>query len=649
MKQIAKQFKIPISRWKSSRLYQASKRSNNSIVEFDPERDILLQNYSFDMEWQPWLTTLFQDFYRMGQLVVPDECKGSDLLLALEYFGILYSPGQLVFATYSVYQQVRCWSNYLSHRTALVDWVAERVQQTQASAKDPKDLAEKVLFFVTVRDPAEVVVAGGQRLQCLGCEGQTQDPSCDMVYHLFNTSNENRVAQSLRDDFCAYMERLFVDEIRATIGIKMVDVSAKGNISRCLRAILKIEFVLSHEDEEGEPSDPTWHEEHNDSSTQTPRTPKNGEDKSAQRDKVHPLGSKSTGSPIEVSHDIYEFPKSDKNRPLAVDRSPSTTPRRKPMLPTDPSRHWIINPVFEDRINGWNAPFEIIDPEQLESQTVASALTGPVFPSDDMFAMDAAIVQAEAVRNEWVQGSLLVRDISNQMRVLLDMEDIKEEQDAIESQERKNLVEPHVLRSNDSACQAWDWINTMCQGFPSVWDETSLSDSGPLVFPTSQLDQEQGAGAESPTVGLLNKQPSSSRLRKIRGGLTSPTALTAQRSRTRSLGFKLESPPEDSQLIVEAAQNCPTLMTERLKKLDTVERMKKYNGEVEPKKQEMPTVEEEVKECDASESSPKVDTLDDSFRVVSREGHRVCLGALFCRFRGPETEEKTNPHIRLQN
>jgi hypothetical protein len=40
--------------------------------------------------------------YYSGQLKIPNACQGSNLLLALEYFGILYAPGQVVFSSHQL-------------------------------------------------------------------------------------------------------------------------------------------------------------------------------------------------------------------------------------------------------------------------------------------------------------------------------------------------------------------------------------------------------------------------------------------------------------------------------------------------------------------------------------------------------------------
>ncbi|KAL7562134.1 hypothetical protein ACA910_016693 [Epithemia clementina (nom. ined.)] len=673
MKQTAQQFKIPISRWKASRLYQAAKRSNNGIVQFDPEKDIILQNYSFSMEWRPWLTVLFGEFFRTGQLRVPDECRGSDLLLALEYFGILYAPNQLVFASYSVYQRVRAWSDYLSHRTALGDWVAGRIQKKQASIADRKNLAHEVLFFATIQNSEEETAAGDLRIPGLGCEGgESESASYALVHRLFNTSNDNHVAQNLREDFCVYLQNLFVDEIKATFAIKMVEVSSTRTTNRSLRAILKIEFVAGPE-EDAERS--SWHEQNERSVQLTPRSRKKMEEgaSTATGDRKV-LWCKSESSPVDVTKDIYDGPKSTpKKDPLTILlpsspkqhllRAPDVDERddfyrangkqktytsrppemdlRTPMLGTNRAR--AVDPLLTSTsVSGWNAPFDIVDPERLDSQTVASALTGPFFPSDDSFTMDTAMIRAEAMRHEWVQGNLLTRDISKQMRELLDVPEVdetQEDEDLIEAAARRLIQPQHALHFNTTSCQPWDWINTVCQGAAATWDDNSVGYEVPspdILSPTHSREQdppkllatdEKSNKESTMTTSILKSRTQPS-------GLVSPTALSIQKSRTQSLSIKLEKPMESSPLLAEATQQCRMLVKERLKKIE------KYDWKVEPKRREMPTLQddEEVKVYENEDEIPlKTDVVFETTTLkVAKESSRVCLGALFCRRKVPE-------------
>ena len=678
MKQTAHKFKIPISRWKASKLYQASKRSSNGIVQIDPEKDIMLQNYSVKMEWHPWLTVLFEEFFRTGQLRVPDECKGSDLLLALEYFGILYAPGQLVFASFLVYQRVRCWSDYLSHRTALGDWVAGRIQETQAAVSEPGELNGEVLFFATMLNKDERATAGDLHIPGLGYDADNDAASFSLIYRLFNTSNDNHVAKSLQDDFCVYLQSLFVDEIRATFAVKMIEISSNRATNRSLRAILKIEFVSSP-DLDGDRSGHSWNEQEESTLQSTQRNIRKRDEGSPSQRKV--FTSKSESSPDEVTNDIYDCGKSEKKDPLMIlppnlpkhpsPRGPDmderddfykAATRKKPYsgrppemdLSTPlfgPTRPRSVNPAFATGASGWNAPFDIVDPERLESQTVTSALTGPHFPSDDSHTIDTAVVRAEALRHDWVQGNLLTRDISKQMRELLEVPETDEAdtQEGLVGSTSEKLIEPRqVLNFNYAACQTWDWISTVCQGSPSAWEDGSVGyevpSSSVLSKPTKDEDQKFPLEAIPDTPKPL--PPNFQRSRTQPHALVSPTALSVQKSRTQPLSMKLDRPMKDSPLILEGTHKNRMLVKERLKKIE------KYDWKVEPKRREpMPAMEEEEdveeKEEKVSPSRPEV-SFDTSLQIVStksdvfdstlkvgKESSRVCLGALFCRRKVP--------------
>ena len=70
--------------------------------------------------WTQALTDLLSEFYQTSLMQVGE--IGLPFLLALEYFGILYQPDQLVFSTLQAYKLVKEWSDYLAQRSFMADW-----------------------------------------------------------------------------------------------------------------------------------------------------------------------------------------------------------------------------------------------------------------------------------------------------------------------------------------------------------------------------------------------------------------------------------------------------------------------------------------------------------------------------------------------
>jgi hypothetical protein len=124
MRVTAKQFGIGADRWGDSLLYRewrntrddasstleerAHVQNNGDVtVHLNPEQDCAPSNHSHTLEWKPWLTTCIRAFYNTGTVRIPDDCIGSDILLALEYFGIVYTPDQPVFDSFGAYLRVK--------------------------------------------------------------------------------------------------------------------------------------------------------------------------------------------------------------------------------------------------------------------------------------------------------------------------------------------------------------------------------------------------------------------------------------------------------------------------------------------------------------------------------------------------------------
>jgi hypothetical protein len=96
-------------------------------LRMSPEDSLQTSNSSCRFfQWKPWLTKCIRAYYNTGILRIPDECKGDDILLALEYFGILTaSPETFVFDSRRAYERIQCWSRYFTYRTELAENLLE--------------------------------------------------------------------------------------------------------------------------------------------------------------------------------------------------------------------------------------------------------------------------------------------------------------------------------------------------------------------------------------------------------------------------------------------------------------------------------------------------------------------------------------------
>ena len=164
MRQSAREANIPINRWNGSLLFrkwqEMQPRRNNKksqrqhsdnhpdILTLHPvqslvEAHVISSKISW---WHSWLTVCIRAYYNTGTLRVPSHCHGLEILLALEFFGILYtSPDQLVFDAPPVYEKVKEWSRYFTHRSMLAQWVVDQlhVQQYQQQQKEEMGKGQK--------------------------------------------------------------------------------------------------------------------------------------------------------------------------------------------------------------------------------------------------------------------------------------------------------------------------------------------------------------------------------------------------------------------------------------------------------------------------------------------------------------------------
>jgi hypothetical protein len=203
MQAASRKFGIPPERWSGSLIYKAFQEQGRMEVVLMPEKECADQNYSNSFQWEPWLTNLVQSYYQTGQLVVPDACQGLDLLLLLEYFGIIYQPNQLTFDSPAAYQRVKVWSDYLTVRSGIADWVAVAISSVQQTH----------YFFATTPILDQWAELGQERLTHLdgGLSVPADKTSCGVVFELFNRAEPEGTAALMRQDFSVYLQNILTN------------------------------------------------------------------------------------------------------------------------------------------------------------------------------------------------------------------------------------------------------------------------------------------------------------------------------------------------------------------------------------------------------------------------------------------------------
>lgn len=274
MRKTAQSFGIESSRWTKSRLFREwrDQIDNNNLgssnantpttpeirIVLDPENDFVSSNQSHSFTWEPWLTTCIRAYYNTGKIRIPDKCSGSDILLALEYFGILYSPEQLVFESFGGYLRVKMWSDYFTHRARLADWVLQRVltksppRHSHSFVTSP--YMQEELFHLLSNKPIDVL-DGDLVVDPSRCGDSLSSRA--IVHELFNdedegsddnNDNDEKMDGLMREDFCSFVQAS-LPGTNVSFSLKMVTTSREETVRRAvLRVTLATKSSLASED-----------------------------------------------------------------------------------------------------------------------------------------------------------------------------------------------------------------------------------------------------------------------------------------------------------------------------------------------------------------------------------------------------------------
>lgn len=243
MEATASQYCIDPSSWNGSRVFKAVSTDRLREVVVFPERDSVSQNFTQRLSWKRWLTDLLDEYFKTGKLVIPDECQGYDLLVTLEYFGILYQPQQLEFSSYATYVRVKHWSEYFTHRVALGEWVADRIV-------DEYNKSNSVIFFATanrIDERLDLDRFDSDPVVPLAPECRPSDGthvSCASTGAIFNFFNREvgegdptaETASLMRKDFALYIQQLLPD-VKTSFSLTLMKSGKE-------RAVLRVDVVV---------------------------------------------------------------------------------------------------------------------------------------------------------------------------------------------------------------------------------------------------------------------------------------------------------------------------------------------------------------------------------------------------------------------
>ena len=318
LQQTAKERRISSERWSSSRLYSLWKSSTGSRVGNEItlllEPEVVMKDYS-DLVWEPWLTACIREYYNTGNLRIPEDCLGSDILLALEYFGILSSsPETFIFESTHALGRIKYWSAYFSHRNAVAEWVLS----------DFRSCLGRSRIWTTTSNPEEgnqaetLLQVNGGTATILGQENGGRGvtvvenlPSCQVIHFLFfDNESTNKISKEapmrMRRDFCEHLRRQ-INSPAANISfdIERVKITKScGKITTALRAVLRLELRREKDELQAQKNNPKPKSNEVDRplrNSATSITSDHNQSLDNGRHKFHPSGSPGPSEYSEVS------------------------------------------------------------------------------------------------------------------------------------------------------------------------------------------------------------------------------------------------------------------------------------------------------------------------------------------------------------
>ena len=184
------------------------------LIELFPEYDCAEANYSQNFQWQMWLSHCIESFYKHGEMRIVDDCIGFEILVALQYLGILYRPEQLLFDSFATYLRVKLWSEYFAQRDTMTDWLTKKIKNSHSKhshvfSSCPFPLKEGCSIKLVGSKQGSELFDGGILIDPK-IHGTTR--SSAVVYSFFNNDDEEitdpmNMDVLMRKDFCEFLRK----------------------------------------------------------------------------------------------------------------------------------------------------------------------------------------------------------------------------------------------------------------------------------------------------------------------------------------------------------------------------------------------------------------------------------------------------------
>ena len=81
----------------------------------------------YSIVWSPKIFKSIEHFYHSGVISVFDECSGRDLILALQFLGLIYTQNHLTFESFGTFLAFKIWKDYVAYRKQVATWVKKRL------------------------------------------------------------------------------------------------------------------------------------------------------------------------------------------------------------------------------------------------------------------------------------------------------------------------------------------------------------------------------------------------------------------------------------------------------------------------------------------------------------------------------------------
>jgi hypothetical protein len=158
MKSIARAANIPQSRWNGSLLFNQWKGNSPTQRTPNPQSDPVKISVTppshVVVSWNQQFIHTLSSFYASGVVNIPQTTNGKDVLMLLEYFGVVYSPDKLVFDSMGAYVKIKMWSDYMSRRAAMAQYVIHKCMsrtkllQVFVTTPDASEIETNTLYYV---------------------------------------------------------------------------------------------------------------------------------------------------------------------------------------------------------------------------------------------------------------------------------------------------------------------------------------------------------------------------------------------------------------------------------------------------------------------------------------------------------------------